>query len=299
MGLQKVVSELNCWCLGDSVIAVNHVGELVSDQKEACLTIDASCIHSLLLVLGHHLCEIKVNAQSLVWCTDLKWVLTRCNLLQLGLDTGSAFQDGTQWLSFEVRDAIATLMGLSCDNWGKMAQSMVPKLSFCFGSQLMDGCVLKDEFTVGVISIRWGKLIKFVSEEPDLFQLVSVNSLGSFIIAQLVKGRIICFSFVDKFMIGGNGMILGWDWRYDGISVCTAKADDSCDDKIFTICLFVMTSHHNLPSIRCAMLFKLDYSIQCIVWLSLSWVEVLLNSQSRAIITHASGMDEVLFIEKG
>ena len=72
MGLQKVVSEHNCWCLGDSVIAVNHVSELVSDQKEACLTIDASCIHFLLLVLGHHLCEIKVNAQSLVWCTDLK-----------------------------------------------------------------------------------------------------------------------------------------------------------------------------------------------------------------------------------
>ena len=81
---------------------------------------------------------------------------------------------------------------------------------------------------------------------------------------------------------------VGWEMRYAGLV-----------DMPFVVDLLMVTSDHNLSSIRVAMLFKLELVIQCILKLSLGWVEALLNSQSGVIIAGTSGTDEILFIEKG
>ena len=83
------------------------------------------------------------------------------------------------------------------------------------------------------------------------------------------------------------------------MSICTAKDDDSCDDKVLAVDSLVVASDNNFPSVRVVMLFKLEFDIQCILELSLTWVEVLLNSQARVIIASASCMDWILFIQKG
>ena len=190
-------------------------------------------------------------------------------------------------------------VSMGSDSRREVTKTLMPQFPFCSGSQCMDRCLLKDDLTAWMISIRQWKLFWFILQDSELFQRMGVNGSNCGIIARFEKGRIICFSLVDELLDGCNGMILRQDWRNEWMSACTAKDDDRSHHQVFPIDSLVVASDNNLPSVRVTMFFKLEFSIQCILKLSLGWVKAFLNSQAGVIFAVTSCMDEILFIQQG
>ena len=99
-------------------------------------------------------------------------------------------------------------VSMGSDSRQEVTQTSMPQFPFCSGSQCMDRCLLKDDLTAWMISIRQWKLFWFILWDSELFQPMGMNGSSCGIIARLEEGRIICFSSFNELSACYNWMVL-------------------------------------------------------------------------------------------
>ena len=94
---------------------MHNLTEGVFNHEPTGFTIDSNNIFPSGSVFGNHACKGEIHRDALVGYSGfVNGIGARADSLELCLDTGGALiQDRTNWVTFEIWDAVYKLMGMS------------------------------------------------------------------------------------------------------------------------------------------------------------------------------------------